>query len=131
MMSASSIASVLCAAVAWDHYFVFAPLFFVMAAEVGVRRVLGRICVTAGFVFMVPWSYARTVSGTSVVSRPWSSWVAAPCRHLPRRLVASTRYVRSDDVTSELARGPGDTDSSAGGVGSLGVCRSMITTIPR
>lgn len=65
------ITSVICAPVAWDHYFVFAPLFFAVAYEVGYRSVFGRVTTTAGFLLMIPWSTWRTMSSSSNWATTW------------------------------------------------------------
>jgi alpha-1,2-mannosyltransferase len=58
-------ASVLGSAVAWDHYFAFAPLLVLVIAEVGLQSWLGRACVLALANFCVPWLFIHNSLETS------------------------------------------------------------------
>jgi len=58
-------ASVLGSPVAWDHYFVFAPLLVLVIREVGLHNWLGRACVLALANFCVPWLFIHNSLETS------------------------------------------------------------------
>ncbi len=53
------IASVIAAPATWDHYFAFAPLFFLMPLELGLRSPLARTGIAAGVTMLVPWFIFR------------------------------------------------------------------------
>ena len=53
------IASVICTPVTWDHYFAFAPLFFLMPFELGLKSPLASTAIVTGLVMMVPWFFFR------------------------------------------------------------------------
>ena len=53
------IVSVVGSPVAWDHYFVFAPLLCLVPVELGWDRALGRTAIAAAVVMAVPWFHFR------------------------------------------------------------------------
>jgi alpha-1,2-mannosyltransferase len=53
------IASTIGSPVAWDHYFVFAPLLALMPVELGWRNPLARAALVATALTMIPWYYWR------------------------------------------------------------------------
>ena len=58
-------ASVLGSPVAWDHYFVFAPLLVLVIREVGMHSWLGRASLLALANFCVPWLFFHNSLETS------------------------------------------------------------------
>jgi alpha-1,2-mannosyltransferase len=67
------IVSVIAAPVAWDHYFVFAPLLMLVPFECGWRSLLPRVSVAAGLLMMVPWYHDRVAGPGNWLS----GWVSA------------------------------------------------------
>ncbi len=53
------IVSVVGAPIAWDHYFAFAPLLFLMPVELGWNCSLARTSLVAGILMLVPWFIFR------------------------------------------------------------------------
>lgn len=53
------VTSVIAAPVAWDHYFVFAPLLLLVPLEAGWRSTFSRVCLLAAAVMAFPWFHFR------------------------------------------------------------------------
>jgi alpha-1,2-mannosyltransferase len=62
--------------IAWDHYFVFAPLMALMALEIGLGSRLGRTVLVSTVVMAVPWFVFRRLA--------WGPWWVPACSFVAR-----------------------------------------------
>jgi len=70
------VVSVIGSPIAWDHYFVFAPLLALMAYELGFASRLSRTAVASAVVMVVPWFRFRRLA--------WGPWWVPACSFVAR-----------------------------------------------